>query len=70
MFGDRARKSKCKNIFAQGHTPNWSEKVVIKKLKLLFDGHMLLEVLPVKELLERFMKNWKRQMKQNLGYKK
>ena len=54
--GDRARKSKCKNIFAQGHIPNWSEKVVIKKLKLLFDGHMLLEVLLLKELLECFTK--------------
>ena len=54
--GDCARKSKCRDIFAQGHIPNWSEKVVIKKLKLLFDGHMLLEVLLLKELFERFTK--------------
>ena len=32
--GDRARISKCKNIFATGYTPNWSEEVfVIKKVK-------------------------------------
>ena len=33
-FGDRIRISKCKNIFAKGYTPNWSEEVfVIKKVK-------------------------------------
>ena len=32
--GDHVRISKCKNIFAKGHTPNWSEEVfVIKKVK-------------------------------------
>ena len=32
--GDRVRISKYKNIFAEGYTPNWSEKVfVIKKVK-------------------------------------
>ena len=32
--GDHVRISKCKNIFAKGHTPNWSEEVfVIKKIK-------------------------------------
>ena len=31
---DRVRISKCKNIFAKGYTPNWSEEVfVIKKVK-------------------------------------
>ena len=31
---DRVRKSKYKNIFAKGYTPNWSEEVfVIKKVK-------------------------------------
>ena len=24
--GDHVRTSKCKNIFAKGYTPNWSEK--------------------------------------------
>ena len=32
--GDRVRISKCKNIFAKGYTPNWSEEAfVIKKVK-------------------------------------
>ena len=32
--GDYVRISKCKNIFAKGYTPNWSEEVfVIKKVK-------------------------------------
>ena len=32
--GDHVRISKYKNIFAKGHTPNWSEEVfVIKKVK-------------------------------------
>ena len=31
---DHARISKCKNIFAKGYTPNWSEEIfVIKKNK-------------------------------------
>ena len=32
--GDHVRISKCKNIFAKGYTPNWSEEdFVIKKIK-------------------------------------
>ena len=32
--GDRVRISKYKNIYAKGHTPNWSEEsFVIKKVK-------------------------------------
>ena len=32
--GDNVRISKCKNIFAKGYTPNWSEEVfVINKIK-------------------------------------
>ena len=32
--GDHVRISKCKNIFAKGYTPNWSEEVfVIHKVK-------------------------------------
>ena len=43
--GDRVRISKCKNIFAKGYTSNWSEEVfVIKKLKILFRGLMLLMI--------------------------
>ena len=32
--GDRVKISKCKNIFAKGYTPNWSEEVcVVIKIK-------------------------------------
>ena len=32
--GDHIRISKCKNIFAKGYTPNWSEEVfVVSKIK-------------------------------------
>ena len=31
-IGDTVRKSNCKNFFAKGYTPNWSEEVfMIKK---------------------------------------
>ena len=43
--GDHVRISKYKNIFAKGYMPNWSEEVfVIKKLKILFRGLMLLMI--------------------------
>ena len=33
-IGDNVRISKCKNIFAKGYTPNWSEEVfIINKIK-------------------------------------
>ena len=54
--GDHVRISKYKSIFAKGYTPNWSEEVFIKKLKIQFHGHMLLMMLMVKKLLEHFMK--------------
>ena len=42
---DHVRISKYKNIFAKGYMPNWSEEVlVIKKLKILFHGLMLLMI--------------------------
>ena len=28
--GDHVRISKYKNIFAKGHTPNWSEEALVK----------------------------------------
>ena len=32
--GDHVRTSKCKNIFAKGYLPNWSEEIfVITKVK-------------------------------------
>ena len=41
QVGDQVRISKYKNIFAEDYTTNWSEEIfVIKKLKILFCGHM------------------------------
>ena len=66
--------SKCKNIFAKGYIPNWSEDVfVIKTVKntALCRGHMLLVILKENKLLEMFMKkNEKKQIKKNLELKK
>ena len=64
--GGHIRMSKYKNIFAKDYVPNWSEEVfVLKKLKILFHGHMLLVILKVKKLLERFRKkNCKKQIKE------
>ena len=40
--------------------------LLLQKLKILFHGHMLLVILKVKQLLERFTnKNYKRQGKKN-----
>ena len=50
--------SKYKNLFAKGYTRNLSEKEVflIKKLKTLWRGHMLLVILMEKKSLECFTK--------------
>ena len=71
-IGDFVKISKYKNIFAKGYLPNWSEEAfVIKKLKTLCRGHMLLVILKGKALLERFTKNnCKKQIKKRLGLKK
>ena len=40
----------------------------LKKLKILFQGHMLLMLSMVKKLLERFMRNkYKKQINKDLG---
>ena len=66
--GDRVRISKYKNIFAKGYMPNWSEEILLRKLEILYHGHMLLMILMVKKLLVHFMKmNYKAQGKMNLG---
>ena len=67
--GDHARIFKYKNIFAKEYTPNWSEEVfVVSKIKNKFHGHMLLMILMVKKLLEKFMKkNYRRLINRNLG---
>ena len=49
------------------YVPNWSEEVfLIKKVKTLFRGHMLLVTLKEKELLESCTKdNCKKQIKKS-----
>ena len=71
-IGDTVRISKYKNIFAKGYVTNCSEEVfVVKKLKILYRGHMLLVILKAKKLLERFTKkNCKKQIKKSLELKK
>ena len=69
--GDHVRISKYKNIFAKGYMPNWSEEILLRKLEILYHGHMLLMILLVKKLLVHFMKmNYKAQINKNLGWKK
>ena len=52
IFLKNLKRLKYKNIFAKAYTPNWSEEIfVIKKLKTLFRGHMLLTILMEKNLL-------------------
>ena len=51
--GDHVRISKYKNIFVKGYVANWSEEVFEINICC---GHMLLVVLTVKRLLERFTK--------------
>ena len=64
--GDQVRISKYKNIFAKGYMPNWSEEILLKKLKILYHGHMFLMTLMVKKLSVPFMKtNCKRLIKKN-----
>ena len=71
--GDIVRVSKYKSIFAKGYVANWSEEevFVIKKLKILFRGYMLLVILTEKKLLEGSTKtNCKKQIKNNLELKR
>ena len=63
------RISKYKNIFAKGYVSNWPEEVfVLKKLKILCRGQFFWKILMEKKLLELFTKkNYKKQIKKNLG---
>ena len=67
-IGDYARISKYKKILLNDILQIGLKKSLwLKRLKILFHGHMLLEILMVKKLLEHFMKkNCKKQIKKNL----
>ena len=66
-IGNIVRISKYKNIFGNGCTPNWSEKVsLIKKVKILCRRHMLLMIWMERKLWELFSKkNCKKQIKKS-----
>ena len=66
---DYIKKANHKDISAKEYTSNWSEEVfVIKEVKILFYGHMLLIISMFKKLLEHFMKkNYKKQIKKDFG---
>ena len=66
---DYIKKANHKDISAKEYTSNWSEEVfVIKEVKILFYGHMLLVISMFKKLLEHFMKkNYKKQIKKDFG---
>ena len=70
--GAHVRISKYKNIFVKIYIPYCSEEVfVLKKLKTLCRGHILLVVFIKKKFLERFTKMiCKKQIKQSLELKK
>ena len=56
-IGDIVKISEYKNIFEKCYIPNWSEEVfVIKKVKTLCHGYVLLMILTEKKLLERYTK--------------
>ena len=67
-----ARISKSKNISAKVYTPSCFEEVfVIKKVKILCNGHMLLVILTERKFLEHSTKkNCKKQIKKSLELKK
>ena len=53
--GDYVRISKCKNIFAKGYMPNWSEEVfVIKKVKNTVPWTYVINDLNGKEIIGTF----------------
>ena len=55
--GDHVTISEYNDIFAKGYMLNWLEKhLLLRKLKILHYGHMLLMILMVRKLLVHFMK--------------
>ena len=53
--GDHVRISKCKNIFAKGYMPNWSEEIfVIKKIKNTVPWTYIINDLNGKEIIGTF----------------
>ena len=56
--GDHVRKSKYKNIFAKGYTPNWSEEIfVIKDIKNTVPLTYVINDLNGEEIIGTFFQN-------------
>ena len=70
--GDHIRISKYKNILLRvTHQTCLKKFLLLVKLQIQFDGHMVFKILMVKKLWEHFMKkNCKRLTKKNLGLKR
>ena len=56
--GDQVRISKCKNIFAKGYMPNWSEEIfIIKKIKNTVPWTYVINDLNCEEIIGTFYEN-------------
>ena len=54
-IGDHVRIFKCKNIFAKGYTPNWSEEAfVVSKIKNTVPGACVINDLNGEEIIGTF----------------
>ena len=71
-FGDTVRRSKYKNIFAEGYIPNWSEEnFVIKKIKNTIPWTYVISDHKEEEIVGTFYeKKCKKQIKKGLELKK
>ena len=69
---DHVRISKYEDIFAKYYTPiGMKSFLLLKKVKILYCGHMLLMILTVDKLLAFFTKNnCKKKIEQSLELKK
>ena len=64
--GDRVRISKCKNIFAKGYMPNWSEKIfIVNKIKNTVPWTYVINDLNGEEIIGTFYENELQGTRQN-----
>ena len=55
--GDIVRISNYKNLFAKGYAPNWSEEVVIEKVKnAVVQANVISDLKVIKEIVVTFFK--------------
>ena len=64
--GDRVRISKCKNIFAKGYMPNWSEEIfIVNKIKNTVPWTYVINDLNGEEIIGTFYENELQGTRQN-----